>query len=112
MAPGPRVAEHTPARPVRRPKISAMNDAACSWRTKHVADRGPGKGVGEVDVLLTGDAEHTRDALVLQAAHDQVGDSSLVRGHRSRISGRRCNPVTPVATRWAENAPLQPSERW
>jgi len=34
MAPGPRVAEHTPARPVRRPKISAMNDAACSWRTK------------------------------------------------------------------------------
>ena len=30
MAPGPSVAEHTPARPVRRPKISAMNDAACS----------------------------------------------------------------------------------
>ena len=34
MAPGPRVAEHTPARPVSRPKISAMNDAACSWRTR------------------------------------------------------------------------------
>jgi hypothetical protein len=33
MAPGPRVAEHTPACPVMRPKISAMNDAACSWRT-------------------------------------------------------------------------------
>src|ERR1039458_1900305 len=33
MAPGPRVAEHTPARPVTRPKISAMNDAACSCRT-------------------------------------------------------------------------------
>ena len=34
IAPGPRVAEHTPACPVRRPKISAMNDAACSWRTR------------------------------------------------------------------------------
>ena len=34
MAPGPRVAEQTPALPVSRPWISAMNDAACSWRTK------------------------------------------------------------------------------
>jgi hypothetical protein len=33
MAPGPSVAEQTPARPVRRPYTSAMNDAACSWRT-------------------------------------------------------------------------------
>jgi len=33
MAPGPSVDEQTPARPVRRPWISAMNDAACSWRT-------------------------------------------------------------------------------
>ena len=34
IAPGPRVEEHTPARPVSRPWISAMNDAACSWRTR------------------------------------------------------------------------------
>ena len=33
MAPGPRVAEQTPAWPVSLPCISAMNDAACSWRT-------------------------------------------------------------------------------
>jgi hypothetical protein len=30
MAPGPSVAEHTPALPVRRPYTSAMNDAPCS----------------------------------------------------------------------------------
>ena len=34
MAPGPSVDEQTPARPVMRPKVSAMNDAACSWRAK------------------------------------------------------------------------------
>ena len=32
VAPGPRVARHTPARPVRRPYTSAMNAAPCSWR--------------------------------------------------------------------------------
>lgn len=34
IAPGPRVAEHTPALPVRRPKTSAMNDAPCSCRVR------------------------------------------------------------------------------
>ena len=34
MAPGPKVAEQTPARPVSLPWISAMKDAACSWRTR------------------------------------------------------------------------------
>ncbi len=33
VAPGPRVARHTPARPVSRPQTSAMKAAACSWRT-------------------------------------------------------------------------------
>ena len=33
VAPGPRVPRHTPARPVSRPCTSAMNAAACSWRT-------------------------------------------------------------------------------
>ena len=33
IAPGPSVAEQTPARPVSRPYVSAMNDAACSCRT-------------------------------------------------------------------------------
>ena len=33
IAPGPSVAEQTPARPVSRPYTSAMNEAPCSWRT-------------------------------------------------------------------------------
>src|ERR1700753_1022994 len=33
IAPGPSVAEQTPARPVNRPWVSAMNEAACSCRT-------------------------------------------------------------------------------
>src|SRR5215213_9519962 len=32
MAPGPSVAEHTPALPVSRPYTSAMNEAPCSCR--------------------------------------------------------------------------------
>lgn len=32
IAPGPRVADTTAARPVTRPYISAMKDAACSCR--------------------------------------------------------------------------------
>src|SRR5579872_5403730 len=31
-APGPSVVRHTPASPVRRPWVAAMNAAACSWR--------------------------------------------------------------------------------
>ena len=33
VAPGPSVPRQTPARPVRRPYMSAMNAAPCSWRT-------------------------------------------------------------------------------
>src|ERR1700733_2805986 len=41
IAPGPRVAEHTPALPLSRPYVSAMKDAPCSWRTstKRIDDR-------------------------------------------------------------------------
>ena len=34
IAPGPSVAETTPASPVTRAYISAMNDAACSWASR------------------------------------------------------------------------------
>ncbi len=41
IAPGPSVAEQTPARPVSRPAISAMNAAACSCRvsTNRIGER-------------------------------------------------------------------------
>ncbi len=54
-----------------------------------VPDGRPGQSVGEVDVLLAGDAEHARDALVLEAAYEQVGDPSLVRSHASSLSNVR-----------------------
>ena len=34
-----------------------------------------------MDVLLTGDAEHARDALVFETAYEQVGDTSSVFSH-------------------------------
>ena len=54
---------------------------------QHVADRRAGKGIGEVDVLLAGDAEHAGDALVLEATHEEVSDSSLLASHLGRLTG-------------------------
>ena len=56
---------------------------------QHVPNRRPGQSVGEVDVLLPGNAEHARDTLMLEAAHEQVGDTSMVFGHGSSVAKRR-----------------------
>jgi hypothetical protein len=36
-----------------------------------VANRGPREGIGEVDVLLPGDTEHTSHTLVLEALDEE-----------------------------------------
>ena len=53
---------------------------------QHVPNGGAGQSVGEVDVLLARDAEHAGDALVLEAAHEQVGDTAVARSHASECN--------------------------
>ena len=81
MAPGPRVAEHTPRAAGKAAEDLGHERCRLLVADQDVADGRPDQGVGEVDVLLAGDAEHARDALVLEAAHEQVRDASLVLGH-------------------------------
>ena len=68
MAPGPRVAEQTPGAPGQAAEDLGHERRRLLVADQDITDGRPGQGVGEVDVLLTGDAEHARDALVLEAA--------------------------------------------
>ena len=50
------------------PAVDLSHERRCLLvANQHVADGGPGERVGQMDVLLSGDAEHARDALVLEA---------------------------------------------
>ena len=87
IAPGPRVAEHTPARPVE-PAIDLGHERRrLLMAHQHVPDRRPGQGIDEPDVLLARNTENDSDALPLQAAHKQIRDTKLLGHHRSLPSG-------------------------
>ncbi len=60
-----------------------------------VADRRPRHGIGEPDVLLTRYTEDARDTFVLEAPHEQIGDSPLLFGH---VGERTCRPPRESST--------------
>src|SRR6266480_6648711 len=66
----------------------------------------PGPSVAEVDVLLSRDTEDVRDALVLQATHDQARDATLrlsARHHISRPSFAGTASIVIGAVRGVDN---------
>ena len=53
---------------------------------QHVANGGPGKRIGQMDVLLARDAEHACDALVLEALDEELSRTPSSFGHSSERS--------------------------
>ena len=60
---------------------------------EHVVDRGLRQRLDQPDVLLAGDAEDVRDALVLQALDDQFGGGARLLGHEAKGNGARLGAV-------------------
>ena len=73
MAPGPRVAEQTPALAGESAVHLGHERRRLLVADQDVANGGPRQRIGEVDVLFPGDAEHTGDALVLEALDEEFG---------------------------------------
>src|ERR1019366_8571832 len=64
-----------------------------------VAYRRPGQCIGEADVLLSRDTEDARDAFVLQAAHQEIGDSLLIFSHVWSVANRTARPSARTRAR-------------
>ena len=90
MAPGPRVAEQTPALPGEPAVDLGHERRRLLVADQDVADGGSGQRLGEVDVLLPGNAEHAGDALVLEALDQEFsGTPSFVSHSTERTESRR-----------------------
>jgi hypothetical protein len=53
---------------------------------EYVVNRRPDQCLREADVLLARDPEHARHTLVLQAAHEQIGNPLLVLRHPPSVA--------------------------
>ena len=89
MAPGPSVAEQTPALTGQPPVDLGHEGRRLLVADQDVANRGPGERIGEVDILLTGDAEHTGDSFVLEAPDEEFSGPSSSLGHKTDRSESR-----------------------
>ena len=81
MAPGPSVAEHTPALPGQPAVDLGHERRRLLVADQDVANGGAGQRIGEVDVLLAGNAEHACDALVLEALDEELRRTPTSFGH-------------------------------
>ena len=81
MAPGPRVAEQTPALPGEPAVDLGHERRRLLVADQDVANGGPGQRIGEVDVLFPGDAEHAGDTLVLEALDEELSRTPSTLSH-------------------------------
>ena len=84
VAPGPRVTNTMPGRPVALPCASAIMVAPPSWRQTVSCDRPVVEGVERGEIAFAGHAEH-----VLHAVRDKLIDQDLAAGPGAVI-GAHC----------------------
>src|SRR5438105_2128974 len=95
VAPGPSVARHTPARPLRRPQTSAMNAAPCSCR--HGMKRMPESTSPSVKASVSSPGSPKTVSTPSLARHRTRSSAAFT----SRSAARRASRPAPAAARRA-----------
>ena len=98
IAPGPRVARHTPGRPVKRAVGVGHERGAALVPGGDEADRRGGERVDHVEVLLARQAEDVLDPFVLEALDEELRHRPWHRARlpsRVRLPGHRAGTLRP-----------------